>query len=207
MAGNWSQTNSIWNKAHFFSLSIWELTTGTTYLRLVWVLPLKSRRDVFVKHMRELPCELQRRNSGTGRGDLCGRSEIFSCLTFDESTICYRSWILFPSKKLHFKWLKSSRIPLVYQFISDIFLFFLSIFLVGRGHHHWWQCLFDVFFTTLVFSFFPVQERWRAIGESPAEGYKDGEGTGTSLLRGEAEGAGLVQPEEEKAERRPYKCL
>jgi len=28
-----------------------------------------------------------------------------------------------------------------------------------------------------------------------------------SLLRGKAEGAGLVQPEEEKAERGPYKCL
>jgi len=39
------------------------------------------------------------------------------------------------------------------------------------------------------------------------EGYKDGEGTGASLLRGEAEVAGLVQPEEEKAERGPYKCL
>ena len=35
------------------------------------------------------------------------------------------------------------------------------------------------------------------------EGYNDGEGTGTSLLRGEAEGAGLVQPEEEKAARGP----
>ena len=44
-------------------------------------------------------------------------------------------------------------------------------------------------------------------GESPAEGYKDGEGTGTSPLRGEAEGAGLVQPEEEKAARGPNKCL
>ena len=44
-------------------------------------------------------------------------------------------------------------------------------------------------------------------GENPAEGYKDGEGTGTSALRGEAEGAGLVQPEEEKAERRPNKYL
>jgi len=33
-------------------------------------------------------------------------------------------------------------------------------------------------------------------GESPAEGYKDDEGTGASLLRGEAEGAGLVQPGE-----------
>jgi len=31
---------------------------------------------------------------------------------------------------------------------------------------------------------------------SPAEGYEDGEGTGTSLLRGEAEGDGLVQPGE-----------
>jgi len=36
---------------------------------------------------------------------------------------------------------------------------------------------------------------------------KNDEGTGTSLLRGEAEGAGLVQPEEEKAARGPYKCL
>jgi len=30
---------------------------------------------------------------------------------------------------------------------------------------------------------------------------------GASILRGEAEGAGLVQPEEEKAERGPNKCL
>ena len=50
-------------------------------------------------------------------------------------------------------------------------------------------------------------EKSRATGESPAEGYKDDEGTGTSPLRGEAEGAGLVQPEEEKAERGPNKCL
>ena len=41
----------------------------------------------------------------------------------------------------------------------------------------------------------------------PAEGYEDDEGTGASLLRGEAEGAGLVQPEEEKAERGPNICL
>jgi len=33
------------------------------------------------------------------------------------------------------------------------------------------------------------------------EGYEDDEGTGASVLRGKAEGAGLVQPEEEKAER------
>jgi len=44
-------------------------------------------------------------------------------------------------------------------------------------------------------------------GVSPAEGYKDGEGTGTSPLQGKAEGAGLVQPEEEKAARGPNKCL
>ena len=35
------------------------------------------------------------------------------------------------------------------------------------------------------------------------EVYKDDEGTGASLLRGEAEGAGLVQPGVEKAERGP----
>jgi len=39
--------------------------------------------------------------------------------------------------------------------------------------------------------------------ESPAQGYEDEEGTGASLLREEAEGAGLVQPGEEKAERGP----
>ena len=39
------------------------------------------------------------------------------------------------------------------------------------------------------------------------EGYEDGEGTGASLLRGEAEGAGLVEPEEEKVARGPNKCL
>jgi len=35
----------------------------------------------------------------------------------------------------------------------------------------------------------------------------DGEGTGASLLGGEAEGAGLVQPGEEKAARGPNKCF
>jgi len=38
----------------------------------------------------------------------------------------------------------------------------------------------------------PLPERWGATGESPAEGYKGDEGTGASLLWGEAEGAGLV---------------
>ena len=46
-------------------------------------------------------------------------------------------------------------------------------------------------------------QRSGATGESPAEGYEDDEGTGTSPLRGEVEGAGLVQPEEEKATRGP----
>jgi len=49
----------------------------------------------------------------------------------------------------------------------------------------------------------PGQERWGATGESPAEGYEDEEGSGASLLRGEAGGAGLVQPGEEKAVRGP----
>jgi len=39
--------------------------------------------------------------------------------------------------------------------------------------------------------------------QSPMEGYEDDEGTGASLLQEEAEGAGLVQPEEEKAARGP----
>jgi len=52
----------------------------------------------------------------------------------------------------------------------------------------------------------------RALPQPPAsppsyKGYKDGEGTGASPLRGEVEGTGLVQPGEEKAARGPYKCL
>jgi len=50
-------------------------------------------------------------------------------------------------------------------------------------------------------------ELWADTRESPAEGSEDDEGTGASLLRGEAEGAGLVQPGEEKAARGPSKCL
>ena len=53
----------------------------------------------------------------------------------------------------------------------------------------------------------PVQDRRGATGESPAQGYKDEEGPGASLLRGEVEGDGLVQPGEEKAARGPSKCL
>jgi len=42
---------------------------------------------------------------------------------------------------------------------------------------------------------------------SPTEGYEDDEGTGVSLLGGKAEGAGFVQPEEEKAARGRNKYL
>ena len=42
---------------------------------------------------------------------------------------------------------------------------------------------------------------------SPAERHEDDSGTGASLLRGKTEGAGLVHPEEEKADGGPYKCL
>jgi len=38
----------------------------------------------------------------------------------------------------------------------------------------------------------PLQERRGTTGESPAEGHKDNEGTGASVLRGKVEGAGLV---------------
>ena len=53
----------------------------------------------------------------------------------------------------------------------------------------------------------PLQERWGATEESPAEGYEDDKWTRESLLLGESEGAGLVCPEEEKAERGYYKRL
>ena len=39
------------------------------------------------------------------------------------------------------------------------------------------------------------------------EGYEDDEGTGASLFWGKVEGAGLVQPEEDKAARGPNKWL
>jgi len=47
----------------------------------------------------------------------------------------------------------------------------------------------------------PQFNKDKELRESPAEDYEDGEGTGASPLRGEAEGAGLVQPEEEKVAR------
>jgi len=45
----------------------------------------------------------------------------------------------------------------------------------------------------------PVQERQRAVGEGPEEGHKDAQGAGAPPLRRQAEGAGLIQPGEEKA--------
>jgi len=50
-----------------------------------------------------------------------------------------------------------------------------------------------------------TKSNWSLPGgnEQLQQGYKDDEGTGTSPLRGEAEGAGLVQPGEEKAEKGP----
>jgi len=44
-----------------------------------------------------------------------------------------------------------------------------------------------------------VQERQRAVGEDPEEGHEDDQGDGAPPLQGQAEGAGLVQPGEEKA--------
>ena len=44
----------------------------------------------------------------------------------------------------------------------------------------------------------PVQERQRAVGEGPEESHRDDQGTGAPPLRRQAEGAGLVQPGEEK---------
>ena len=44
----------------------------------------------------------------------------------------------------------------------------------------------------------PVRERHGNTGESPVKGHEGGEGAGASLLQGEAERAGTVQPREEK---------
>jgi len=42
----------------------------------------------------------------------------------------------------------------------------------------------------------PSSRKMRSYWRESSEGYEDEEGTGASLLRGEAEGAGLVQPGE-----------
>ena len=45
----------------------------------------------------------------------------------------------------------------------------------------------------------PIQERQRAVGQGPEESHKDDQGAGAPPLRGQAEGAELVQLGEEKA--------
>ena len=45
----------------------------------------------------------------------------------------------------------------------------------------------------------PVQERQRAVGEGPEEGHKEDQGAEAPPLRRQAEGAGPIQPGEEKA--------
>ena len=52
-----------------------------------------------------------------------------------------------------------------------------------------------------------VQERHVSVGVHSEEGHKNDQTNGTSLLRGQAERAGAVQPREEKAPKRPYSSL
>jgi len=45
----------------------------------------------------------------------------------------------------------------------------------------------------------PTQEGHQAVGEGPEEGHEDDQSAGPPPLQGQAERAGLVQPEEERA--------
>ena len=49
----------------------------------------------------------------------------------------------------------------------------------------------------------PSSRKMGSYWRESSGGYEDDEGVGVHLIRGEAEGAGLVQSEEEKAERGP----
>jgi len=53
----------------------------------------------------------------------------------------------------------------------------------------------------------PVQDRHECTEKSLAKGHKDDQGTGASLIGGEAEKAMIVQLGEEKAKRRSNQCV
>ena len=50
----------------------------------------------------------------------------------------------------------------------------------------------------------PQYKKDRAVGEGPEEGHKDDQSGGASPLQRQADGAGLVQPGEDKAVRIPH---
>jgi len=53
----------------------------------------------------------------------------------------------------------------------------------------------------------PAQEGHQSVGTGPEEGHEDYRRAGAPPLWGQAEGAGALQPVEEKALRRPYSGL